>query len=70
MKGDQSNEADPGCYTYVDYVMHIPSFEPEFFRSCNQDVATLNSRGVQIQCTSYLGALIQTLANKYCTLIT
>lgn len=59
--------AEPTCYSYFDYVKHIPTYEPEFFRSCNRDDDTLDSRGVQIQCTSWMGSMVQTLAEHFCT---
>ena len=63
-----SENAEPTCYSYFDYILHIPSYEPEFFRSCNMDADTLDSRGIQIQCTSWLGSMVQTLANHFCNL--
>ena len=63
-----SENAEPTCYSYFDYVMHIPTYEPEFFRSCNMDEDTLNSRGVQVQCTSWLGSMVQTMADHFCEL--
>lgn len=63
-----SDAAEPTCYSYFDYILHIPTYEPEFFRSYNMDANTLDSKWVQMQCVSWMGSMVQTLADNYCNL--
>ena len=58
-------DIQPTCYGYVDAVLDIPSYEPEFFKTVHNDIKTFNKDCISIQSTHFMGVMLQGLVNQF-----